>query len=200
MAPNVGGPKCRPKGVRDSEKMEAAAIARLFSRRTHSARLPDLEDFPRAEKANIERLEEVELSEKKRNLVRIGPGQREAHRRQLPDCRIDHDTACTNMRQSSTKSDVRLLGVPVEPKLKAQGIGQNTDGRAAINQSHSRQRTRLMAKDDWKVRHQVQPTGSRVPVAVGKLLDKTQELVPSVPSSTRAWASWAAASGAYSGV
>ena len=54
-----------------------------------------------------------------------------------------------------------------------------------------------MAKDDGKVRHQVQPTGSRVPVAVGKLLDKTQELVP---SSMRAWASWAAASGAYSGV
>jgi hypothetical protein len=131
------------------------------------------------------------------NLVRIGPGQREAHRRQLPDCRNDHDTACTNMRQSSTKSDVRLLGVPVEPKLKAQGTGQNTDGRAAINQSHSRQRTGLMAKDDRKVRHQVQPTGSRVPVAVGKLLDKTQELVP---SSMRAWASWAAASGAYSGV
>ncbi len=177
--------------------MKAAAIARLFSRRTHSARLPDLEDPSRAEKANIERLEEVELFEKKRNLVRIGPGQRKAHRRQLPDRRNDHDTACTNMRQSSTKSDVRLLGVPVEAKLKTQGIGQNTDGRTAVNQSHSRQRTGLMAKDDRKVRHQVQPTGSWVPVAVGKLLDKTQELVP---SSRRAWASWAAASGAYSGV
>jgi hypothetical protein len=177
--------------------MKAAAIGRLYSRRTHSARLPDLEDLPRAEKGNIERLEEVGLSEQKRNLVRIGPGQREAHRRQLPDCRNDHDTASTHMRQSSTKSDVRLLGVSVEAKLNAQGIGQNTDGRAAINQSHSRQRPGLMAKDDRKVRHQVQPTGSRVPVAVGKLLDKIQELVP---SSTRAWASWAAASGAYSGV
>jgi hypothetical protein len=101
------------------------------------------------------------------------------------------------MRQSSTQIDVRLLGVPVEPKLKAQGIGQNTDGRAAINQSHTRQRTGLMAKDDGKVRHQVQPSGSRVPVAVEQLLDNTQELVP---SSMRAWASWAAASGAYSGV
>jgi hypothetical protein len=82
--------------------MKAAAIDRLFSWRTYSARLPDLEDLPRAEKANIERLEEVELSEKKRNPVRIGPGQREAHRRQLPDCCNDHDTACANMRLRST--------------------------------------------------------------------------------------------------
>ena len=135
--------------------MKAAVIWRLFSRRTQSARLPDFKDVPRAEKANIERLEEVELSEKKRNLVRIGPGQRKAHRRQLPDCRNDHDTACTNVRQSSTKRDLRLLGVPVEAKLKAQGIGQNTNRGAAINQSHSRQRTGLMTKDNRKVRHQV---------------------------------------------
>jgi len=84
-----------------------------FSWRTRSAWLPDVEDPARAEKANIERLEEVKLSEEKRNLIRIGPGQREAHRRQLPDCRFDHHTACINMRQSSTKDDVRLLGVPV---------------------------------------------------------------------------------------
>ncbi len=41
----------------------------------------------------------------------------------MADWRIDNDTACTNVRQGSTKSDVRLLGVPVEPKLKTQLIG-----------------------------------------------------------------------------
>ena len=54
-----------------------------------------------------------------------------------------------------------------------------------------------MAKDDRKVRQKVQSTCSRVHVAVGKLLDKTQEMGP---SSMRTRASWAAASGAYSGV
>ena len=32
---------------------------------------------------------------------------------------------------------ISVLRIPVESKLKAQGIGQNTDGRAAINQSHA---------------------------------------------------------------
>jgi hypothetical protein len=170
---------------------------RFPSRRTRSAWLPDLEDPTCAEKAHIERLEEVELSEQKRNLIRIGPGHRQAHGRRLSNRCLDHDTACINLRQRSRESDFRLLGLPVEPQLNAQRIRQHTDGRPAVHQSYARQRVRLMAKEDGQVRHQVQPSGSRVPVAVGKLLDNAHERVS---SSLRSRASWAAASGAYSGV
>jgi hypothetical protein len=167
------------------------------SRRTRSARLPDLEDPPRAEKANFERLEEVELSEQERYLIRIGPGQREAHRCKLPNGRLDYDTACANLRQGSSKRDVRLLGVPIEPKLNAERIGEHADRRAAVNQCHGRLRVGLTAEDDGQIRHQIQPTGSRVPIAVGKLFDSAHELVS---SSLRSWASCAAAPGEYSGV
>jgi hypothetical protein len=66
-----------------------------------------------------------------------------------------------------------------------------------FNQPDSRQRPGPMAKDDGKVWHEFQPAGSRVPVAVGKLLENTQELVS---PSMRACASWVAALGEYSGV
>ncbi len=71
------------------------------SRVSRSGRRPNLEDPARAEKEDVECLEEVELSEHKRNLIGSRPGQNETDGRKLSDNRLDNDAAGLHLRKGS---------------------------------------------------------------------------------------------------
>ncbi len=76
---------------------------------------PNLEDPARAEKGNVERLEEVELPENKRNLIRGRPGQDETDGGKLPDQCLDR-AAGLDLRQHARKADLQRLGIIVDPE------------------------------------------------------------------------------------
>jgi hypothetical protein len=101
--------------VKDGPGLTPLALRHRASRVCGSGRRPDFKGPTRSEKGDIEDLEQVELSEYKRDLIRRGPGQNEPDWCQLPDDRLDRDTAGLNLRQGPGKTQPEILGVPVEP-------------------------------------------------------------------------------------
>src|SRR5262249_38033814 len=151
----------------------------------------------RAGKNDVEGLEEVELPEHERNLIRSGPRQNETHRCELSDNRLDRDTPSLHLRQRSRETELQGLGLPVEPQLHAERIGQDADGRSAINQRQTGHLVRWGTQDNGKLGHEVEPRVGWVLLPVLELLDQAHDCFP---CSSRSAASWAAAPGAASGV